>query len=149
SSAEEAQTRLAAGMGKEHVFVLVLPEGRFYATSLRDEGKIPELVSGDRSLAWKSLDVSILHKAVLERLLRIDEERLAAGTNVSYTPYRDKVIDAVRKGEGQLGVLLNPTRVEEVLAVAGHGERMPQKSTDFYPKLLTGLVAMKMEIEKG
>jgi len=149
SSPEEAQARLAAGAGKEHVFVFCLPGGRFYAISLKDAGKIPELVPGDRSLAWKSLDVSILHKAVLERLLGIDEERLAAGTNVSYTPYRDKVIEAVEKGEGQLGILLNPTRVEEVLAVAGHGERMPQKSTDFYPKLLTGMVAMKMEIEKG
>ncbi|HDI10753.1 MAG TPA: DUF1015 family protein, partial [Candidatus Acetothermia bacterium] len=42
-----------------------------------------------------------------------------------------------------------PTRVEDVLAVADRGERMPQKSTDFYPKLLTGLVAMRMRIEKG
>jgi len=57
-------------------------------------------------------------------------------------------VEAVERGEGQLGILLNPTRVEEVMAVAAQGERMPQKSTDFYPKLLTGLVAMRMEIEK-
>ncbi|MCD5408219.1 DUF1015 domain-containing protein, partial [Candidatus Bipolaricaulota bacterium] len=148
SSPEEAQRRLAAGLGREHVFVLVLPGGRFYAVSLREEGKIEKLVPGERSLAWKSLDVSILHKAVLERYFGIDEGRLAAGTNVSYTPYREEVVEAVEKGEGQLGILLNPTRVEEVLAVAAQGERMPQKSTDFYPKLLTGLVATKMEIQK-
>ncbi|RLE30103.1 DUF1015 domain-containing protein [Candidatus Acetothermia bacterium] len=148
SSAEEAQARLSAGAGKEHVFVLCLPGERFYAISLRDEGRIPELVPGERSSAWKSLDVSILHKAVLERLLGIDEGRLAAGTNVSYTPYREQVIEEVERGKGQLGILLNPTRVEEVMAVAAQGERMPQKSTDFYPKLLTGMVAMKMEIEK-
>jgi len=132
SSLEEAQRRLAEGLGVEHVFV----------------GKIPKLVPGEQSLAWKSLDVSILHKAVLERLLSIDEEKLAAGTHVSYTPYREKAVEAVERGEGQLAVLLNPTRVEEVMAVASQGERMPQKSTDFYPKLLTGLVAMRMEIEK-
>ncbi|RLE29040.1 DUF1015 domain-containing protein, partial [Candidatus Acetothermia bacterium] len=144
----EAQRRLAEGLGVEHVFVVYLPGGRFYAVSLKDEGRIPKLVPGEQSLAWKSLDVSILHKAVLERLLGIDEGRLAAGTNVSYTPYREQVVEAVERGEGQLGILLNPTRVEEVMAVAAQGERMPQKSTDFYPKLLTGLVAMKMEIEK-
>jgi uncharacterized protein (DUF1015 family) len=149
SSLEEAQRRLAEGLGREHVFVVYLPAGRFYAVSLKDEGRIPEIVPGEQSLAWKSLDVSILHKAVLERLLGIDEEKLAAQTNVSYTPYRDKAVEAVDKGEGQLAILLNPTRVEEVMAVAGQGERMPQKSTDFYPKLLTGLVAMKMEIEKS
>jgi len=148
SSAEEAQRRLEAGLGAEHVFVLVLPGERFYSVSLKGEEKIPELVPGEQSLAWKSLDVSILHKAILERLLGIDEERLSAGTNVSYTPYREKVIEAVARGEGQVGILLNPTRVEEVLQVAAQGERMPQKSTDFYPKLLTGLVAMKMEIGK-
>jgi uncharacterized protein (DUF1015 family) len=148
SSLEEAGRRLAAGLGKENVFVFCLPGGRLYAISLKDAGRIPELVPGERSLAWRSLDVSILHKAVLERLLGIDEGRLAAGTNVSYTPYREQVVEAVERGEGQLGILLNPTRVEEVMAVAAQGERMPQKSTDFYPKLLTGLVAMKMEIEK-
>jgi len=148
SSPEEAQKRLAEGLGVEHVFVVCLPGGRFYAISLREEEKIPELVPGGKSLAWKSLDVSILHKAVLERILSIDEEKLAAGTHVSYTPYRDKAVEAVEQGEGQLAILLNPTRVEEVMAVAGQGERMPQKSTDFYPKLLTGLVAMRMEIEK-
>ena len=148
SSLEEAQKRLAEGLGVEHVFVVYLPGGRFYAVSLKDEGRIPELVPGEQSLAWKSLDVSILHKAVLERILKIDEEKLAAGTHVSYTPYREKAVEAVERGEGQLAILLNPTRVEEVMAVASQGERMPQKSTDFYPKLLTGLVAMRMEIEK-
>ena len=148
SSLEEAQKRLAEGLGVEHVFVVYLPGGRFYAVSLKDEGRIPKLVPGEQSLAWKSLDVSILHKAVLERILKIDEEKLAAGTHVSYTPYREKAVEAVERGEGQLAILLNPTRVEEVMAVASQGERMPQKSTDFYPKLLTGLVAMRMEIEK-
>ena len=148
-SPEEAAARLAAGRGKEHVFVFYFPKGRAYAASLRDPERIPELVPGERSLAWKSLDVSILHKAILERLLGITEETLAAGTNVSYTPYRDEVIEAVDRGRGEFGVLLNPTRVEEVLEVASQGERMPQKSTDFYPKLLTGLVMMAMEIDKS
>jgi uncharacterized protein (DUF1015 family) len=143
-----AKERLAAGLGREHVFVLYA-EGRFFAATLHDEATIERLVPGDKPPEWKRLDVSILHAAIFERLLGIDAEALMRQTNVDYTPYAEKVIEAVDQGKGQFGVLLNPTRVEEVLAVADRGERMPQKSTDFYPKLLTGLVAMRMQIEKS
>ena len=143
-----AKERLAAGLGAEHVFVLYA-EGRFFAAALHDEGAIERLVPGDKPPEWKRLDVSILHAAVFERLLGIDAEALAAQAYVDYTPYAEAAVREVDEGRAQMAVLLNPTRVEEVLAVADRGERMPQKSTDFYPKLLTGLVAMRMRIDKG
>ncbi len=146
-SLDEARERLHAGLGKEHVFVFY-SGGEFHAAVLKDEGAIERLVPGEKPLEWKRLDVAILHAAIFERLLGIDAEALAKQIYVDYTPYADKVIEAVDQGKAQLGVLLNPTRVEDVLAVADAGERMPQKSTDFYPKLLTGLVAMRMRIEK-
>ena len=146
-SLDDARERLHAGLGKEHLFVFY-SGGKFHAAVLKDEGAIERIVPGDKPLEWKRLDVAILHAAIFERLLGIDAEALAKQTYVDYTPYADKVIEAVDQGKAQLGVLLNPTRVEDVLAVADVGERMPQKSTDFYPKLLTGLVAMKMEIKK-
>jgi len=146
-SLEEARERLMAGLGREHVFVFY-SGGRFHAAVLEEEEAIERLVPGDRPLEWKRLDVSILHAAIFERLLGIDAEALAKQAHVAYTPYAEKVVEAVDQGKAQLGVLLNPTRVEDVLAVADRGERMPQKSTDFYPKLLTGLVAMRMRIEK-
>jgi uncharacterized protein (DUF1015 family) len=55
---------------------------------------------------------------------------------------------AVESGEEQIFFHLNPTSAAEVVRVADHGEKMPQKSTDFYPKLLTGMVLSVMEIEK-
>ncbi|MGY4706751.1 DUF1015 domain-containing protein [Candidatus Bipolaricaulota sp. J31] len=143
-----ARERLAAGLGREHVFVLYAEE-KFIAAALHDEEAIDRLVPGDKPSEWKRLDVSILHAAVFERILGIDAEALARQTYVDYTPYAEKAVRAVDEGKAQLAVLLNPTRVEEVLAVADRGERMPQKSTDFYPKLLTGLVAMRMRIDKG
>lgn len=146
-SLEEARERLAAGLGKEHVFVFYA-EGRFHAVSLRDESAIERLVPGGKPWEWKRLDVSILH-AVFERLLGVDAEALAKQTHVDYTPYAEAAVRAVNEGRAQMAVLLNPTRVEDVLAVAEKGERMPQKSTDFYPKLLTGLVAVRLRIRKG
>jgi uncharacterized protein (DUF1015 family) len=143
-----AEERLDRGaVANEHVFV-AYAEGQFWALTLRPGADLNRLVPEDYSPIWKSLDVAILHKAVLERVLGIDEEALARQTNVEYTHTALEAVQLVDEGKGQLAFLLNPTRVEEVMAVADQGEPMPQKSTDFYPKLLSGLVAMRMEIER-
>lgn len=131
--------------GGQKVFV-AYSEGRFFGLVLRHSPL--EVVPGDHAPAWKRLDVAILHKAILEKILGIDEETLACGTNVEYTHTAEEAVALVEEGRGQIAFLLNPTQVEDVLAVADAGEPMPQKSTDFYPKLLSGLVAMKMEIQK-
>lgn len=146
-SLAEAQHRLSAGRDGKHVFV-VYAERRFWTLDLRDEGDLDDLVPGDHPLAWKRLDVTILHKAIIERVLGIDEEALARQTNVEYTHTDKEAVALVEEGKGQAAFLLNPTRVEEVLAIADLGVSMPQKSTDFYPKLLSGLVAMQMQIGK-
>lgn len=143
-----AEERLERGAAAgEHVFV-AHAEGKFWALMLRPGADLDRLVPGNYSPAWKALDVAILHKAILERVLGIDEEALARQTNVEYTHTALEAVRLVDEGKGQLAFLLNPTRVEEVIAVADRGEPMPQKSTDFYPKLLSGLVAMRMEIER-
>ncbi len=98
--------------------------------------------------AYRRLDVSILHSLIMERYLRIDEDRLAAQAYVDYERERDVCIRLVNEGKYQAAFFLNPTTVEQMQRVASLGERMPQKSTDFFPKLLTGLVFMKMEISK-
>jgi len=147
-SLEQAKVRLAEGWKKEHVFALY-SRGKFWALVLKSEGDVDRLVPGPQPLAWKKLDVAILHKALLERYLGIDEEALAKQTYLEYAHTAEEAVELVDKGQGQAAFLLNPTQVEEVLAIADLGETMPQKSTDFYPKLLSGLVAMKMEINKG
>ncbi len=106
------------------------------------------LIPGDRSSDWKSLDVSILHTAILERHLGIDAKALEEERNVTYTGDPRDAVAKVDSGKEQALFLVNPTSPEEVRRVADHGEKMPQKSTDFYPKLLSGLVIHKMEIAK-
>ena len=97
------------------------------------------------SPAYRTLDVSILHSLVLERLLGIDKENMASQKNLTYTRSAEEAQRSVDQGESQCCFLLNPTRVEEIGQVAQNGEKMPQKSTYFYPKLITGLVVNSLE----
>ena len=137
-------TRAGKGM---HTFGCVT--GGFFATlQLRDEASVDDLVPGDRSDDYKRLDVSILHSAILERILGVDAKALEEQRNVTYTVDEKVGVESVAAGKEQIFLLLNSTSADEVVRVADHGEKMPQKSTDFYPKLLTGLVLTKMEIRK-
>ena len=115
---------------------------------LRNASLMNQLVS-DRSEAWRRLDVTVLHSALLENILGIDAEKLEAQSNVHYVRGRDEALDLVGQDKYQAAFLLNPTRVDQVREVASAGERMPQKSTDFFPKLLTGMVMMRMTIDKS
>jgi uncharacterized protein (DUF1015 family) len=100
------------------------------------------------SKPYRQLDVSILHALLLERHLGIDENKLAAQSHVDYARERAYCIRMIDEGQYQAAFFLNPTPAEQMQRVASLGERMPQKSTDFFPKLLTGLVFMKMKIRK-
>lgn len=103
------------------------------------ESAVPEaLLEGSQAL--RGLDVSVLHTMVLERILGIDKENMAKQVNLTYTKQFEEAIAAVREGRAQCAFVLNPTRVTEIRDVATAGEKMPQKSTYFYPKLITGLV---------
>ncbi len=97
----------------------------------------------------RSLDVNILHEGILSPLLGIGAEELSSQKFVEYFRDPAELIAKVRKGELQAGFLLNATRLGQVREISDLGQKMPQKSTDFYPKLLTGLVLMKMEMAKG
>ena len=92
--------------------------------------------------ARERLDVSILQQVVFREVMRMtpqDEERLI------YIKDTDEVLATVTKGAGELGVILTPTKITEVKDVARAGDRMPHKSTYFYPKPLTGLVINAMD----
>ena len=89
------------------------------------------------ALRW--LDVSLLAVA-LERLLEVDRAATAGGGRIAYPKDADEAIAMIDRGEGASAFLLDPTLVEDVLSVAAAGEVMPQKSTYFYPKQVTGLV---------
>ena len=98
------------------------------------------MMRAKRSPAYRGLDVTVLHTLVLERLLGIDKENMARQINLTYVKQLDEAVSSVNNGESQCAFILNPTRVTEIRDVAAAGEKMPQKSTYFYPKLITGLV---------
>jgi uncharacterized protein (DUF1015 family) len=147
-SADHLWGRMKQGRQVNHVFGFYPADTRrFYLLSLREEAKIDPLMLSHPEV-YRHLDVSILHTLVLDRFLGIDELKLVSQENVDYARDRNACIRSVDEGRYQAAFFLNPTSVEHVQRVALLGERMPQKSTDFYPKLLTGLVFMKMKIEK-
>jgi uncharacterized protein (DUF1015 family) len=119
-----------------------------FTLTLKEVSIMNELVDSDRSEDYKRLDVTVLHAAILDRLLGVDAKALEEQSNVTYTVDAAHGVAMVQSGEEQLFFYLNATSPEEVVRVADHDEKMPQKSTDFYPKLLTGLVLTKMEMTK-
>jgi len=102
-------------------------------------GRIMAELAPDHSPEWRKLDVAVLHRLVLGKLLTGafgEPEKLA----VRYVAGAEKAFDAVHEQGAALAFLLKPTPVAQVQTIAASGELLPQKSTYFYPKLLTGLV---------
>src|SRR5262249_37182754 len=95
--------------------------------------------------AQRGLDVVLLHRILLEKGLGITAEAVAAEQYVSYAREMEAAIAAVDRGEAQMACLLNPVRVAQVAEIALGGDVLPQKSTDFYPKLLSGETIFRIE----
>ncbi len=130
---------------EEPVFGVILPGNEGWLLV----GEVDAI--GDRmrreqtSTAVRGLDLAILHAAVLDDRLGIDGAALAAGERLAYTRSEADALDRVARGEAAAAILVRPTRLEQLAAVASAGDVMPQKSTYFYPKLLTGLVFNPLE----
>lgn len=137
-NAEEVLKELA-DVGESAPSFIVHTAGQTWLLSLNEQGRARMAESG-HSHAWNELDVAVAHTLVLEYLLGLSAEDMTAGTHIRYTRDARQALEAVRKGEAQLALLLNPTPVRQVCDVADAGDKMPQKSTYFYPKLITGLV---------
>jgi len=97
------------------------------------------------SLRQQALDVVQLHKCLLERVLEISEEAIREQRNISYVREAGEALSRVREGEANVAFLMNPVRMAQVRDIAFAGEVLPQKSTDFYPKLLSGLTIYALE----
>jgi uncharacterized protein (DUF1015 family) len=109
--------------------------GRAAMAGVTVEGEIP----GD---AWQGLDVAVLQALVFSEALGVTQDDIRTGERVMYTRDADAAVSAVRAGTygASLAALLNPTPPDAMRDVAQAGDRMPQKSTYYYPKLITGLV---------
>ncbi|MFB6214889.1 MAG: DUF1015 domain-containing protein, partial [Candidatus Bipolaricaulia bacterium] len=132
-----------------HAFGYRPKGGNAYWGLVLEDPEVAHQASPDHSRAWAELDVSILHRLLLEDCLGIDESDLEEKRHLDYVRGREEALEELREGvEYQAAFIMNPTSLEEVTEIADKGEKMPQKSTDFYPKLLTGMVVHKLAIEK-
>jgi uncharacterized protein (DUF1015 family) len=119
----------------------------FYLAVLEDRTRM-ETAAPSMSAAWRSLDVSVLQKLVLERLLGFDEEKMGNPQYVEYVKdmpnATNEVIERVDAGHKQIAFFINPVSLDQLTRVTEAGERMPHKSTYFYPKMYTGLTIQKL-----
>ncbi|HSB81007.1 MAG TPA: DUF1015 domain-containing protein [Candidatus Methylomirabilis sp.] len=111
---------------------------------LADERIVADLVAGGHSREYARLDVAILHRLVIEQILGIHPTSLT-DDSIQYTRDEGMALAAVASGDAHLALCLNSPRVEQVQAIALAGERMPQKSTFFFPKVLSGLVISPLD----
>jgi uncharacterized protein (DUF1015 family) len=128
-----------AQMGASQSSFILSTAQKTWLLSLNGAGKTRMGESGHSS-AWNELDVAIAHTLILDDILGLKAEDMTAGMHVQYTRDAQKALDAVQAGEAQVALILNATRVRQICDVAIADDRMPQKSTYFYPKLVTGLV---------
>ncbi|MDR1159334.1 MAG: DUF1015 domain-containing protein [Syntrophomonadaceae bacterium] len=130
---------LAKAGQKNHVIGLY--DGKcLYFLTLKNEKSSFSKLPPEKSLAWKNLDVAIADNLILNNLLNIGEEERRNQDNLAYTRDISWLIEQVDSKKRQLGIILNPTKVEDIVKVADAKDKMPQKSTYFYPKLITGLI---------
>ena len=130
---------------REHKFGLYLKhKNSFFLLTLKDSEAYDELVKLDCSSDWKLLDVNIANYLLFKQILKISEEELLLNTKIKYMVDPNTAVDKVKTGEMEAVVIVNPTRLGDVIKISENKERMPRKSTYFYPKPVSGLVMYKM-----
>ena len=118
-----------------------LPDRMLFAEPLRRRMR----VRFGGSWIADSEDVVLLHDGILEPALGITLQAATRETNLTYEREASAAIAAVDSGRAQVSFFLNPVDVEKVMEIATANEVMPQKSTDFYPKLLSGITMYRVE----
>ena len=116
----------------------------FYMLTLRPGVNLAQLLHSVSPLQ-RELDVVLLHEGILEPALGITPQAVTAEANLTYEREASAALDAVDSGRAQISFLLNPCDVEQVMKIATAGEVMPQKSTDFYPKMLSGIAMYRVD----
>jgi uncharacterized protein (DUF1015 family) len=115
-----------------------------YLLALRPGAALAQLLPNVSSLQ-RELDVVLLHEGILESALGITPHAVTAEKNLTYEREASAAFEAVDSGAAQIAFFLNPCDVEQVMRIATAGEVLPQKSTDFYPKLLSGITMYRLD----
>ena len=125
-------------------FGLALPSGAHARLRIRNSKTTAARVKSPRTLEWRSLDVNILHTVILEGALGITPDDTEHERFVDYVRSADKAVERVLSGRAVGAFILNPVRMDQLQAVVRNGEKFPQKSTDFYPKMLSGFLMCRL-----
>jgi uncharacterized protein (DUF1015 family) len=141
TESRSATTLLGQAGENGTAFVAVTRQGPYLMRAKKNAvqdalGQVPSL--------QRDLDVVQLHRIMLERVLGISEEAVRNQENVRYERDAFEAISWVRQG-ANVAFLMNPAKIDQVRDIAFGGEVLPQKSTDFYPKLLSGLAIYALE----
>jgi uncharacterized protein (DUF1015 family) len=140
--ADAASYMATLGAQKGTAFVAVTKDG---AMLLRSKTDVVNAALADLPERQRQLDLSHLHSIILDRLLGLDEEKVREQTNLRYLRDAAEAVDQPRRGEADVTFLTNPVTMEQLREVAFAGDVMPQKSTDFFPKLLSGLAIYALD----
>lgn len=124
------------------------PATGFQVLTPKDEAALATLVNTEHSADWKSLAVSIAHRVLIDRVAEVPAQGIEDKSMIRYHRDARQAVENINAGRGNFVFLLSPTRMDQIRAVAGHGEKMPQKSTDFYPKMISGLTMLPVGLSE-
>ena len=110
--------------------------------------RIMQRLTKDLSAPLRELDVTTLHLLILEHILGLLPEQQVSGETIRYSQDEETVLQTLEKEDYQAAFILNPPKAEDILTIADSGEKMPQKSTYFYPKLISGLIVNKIDLDE-
>jgi hypothetical protein len=144
-AATQLSRTLAEAGADRPAFIVVLPGGPCHLLTLREGvDRAALLPQTDLPDPVKALDVTLLDRYLLEAVWLGGEAGELGHDDLTFVKDAGEVLRMLRDGEAAAGFLLNPTRIDQVIEIAGLGMRMPQKSTYFYPKIITGMVMRDM-----
>jgi uncharacterized protein (DUF1015 family) len=132
---------LSADKGEVKLLVYGLKKGRLFLLTLRDYDIVRPMIPYFHSELYQKLDVSIVDHVILEELLGLTHEM--TGVFVDYSNDAHEAIRRVMEQEYQLAFIVNPVKPDAIKAIADAGDRMPRKSTYFFPKVPAGMVFYK------
>ena len=119
-------------------------QNKFYLLKLRedvddilDEYKVPEVL--------KSLDLIVLHKVIISKELGYTQEEQMTQDGILYIKQESEAFDMIDNGTAEASFIMAYPKIQDIKRISEAGERMPQKSTYFYPKLLSGIVINPLE----
>lgn len=131
-----------------HAFGFFGAETGFRVLTLKDDALAEKLITDDHSPEWKALSVSVLHKILLEQIAGVPIQGIEDKSMIRYHRDPQQPVENIRQGKGNFVFFVSATRMDQIKKIAGRGEIMPQKSTDFYPKMISGLTMLPLAPEE-